>query len=241
MILLVVLAHYINAYSSRWFETFHVGISDERTSREVEFISAFAPAATFPRVLDVCCGMGRHSRVLSTHGYAVTGVDRDALILDKARALAGGPRYICADIRDYQPEPAAYDAITVMGQSFGHFDLENNRRALEQLAQGLRRSGRLILDLWNPDFFQSHQGEREFDLPAGLVHERKYVREGRLLVELSYPGGEQEEFEWQLFTRDEMTALARSCSLSLIACCTDFDRSGEPSADHARIQFVLER
>ncbi len=230
-----------NAYSHRWFESFHVGIDDTRTILEVDFVSSFAPLPQFHKVADVCCGMGRHARALNKCGYAVTGVDRDFSILAKAGELGCGPRYIQADLRVYQPEVAAYDVAIVMGQSFGHFDAATNRTVLGRLATGVRGCGRLILDLWNPDFFASHQGERDFELPDGVVHETKRVQDGRLFVHLSYPTGEQEDFEWQFFTRADMEAVAAPLGLTLIACCTDFDCSAEPGVSKPRMQFVMER
>ena len=76
-----------NTYSRHWFESFHTGISDERTTPEVDFISSFAPLPQFRDVIDICCGMGRHARALSKRGYTVTGVDRDFSILARAREL----------------------------------------------------------------------------------------------------------------------------------------------------------
>ena len=230
-----------NVYSHRWFESFHVGINENRTMREVEFISSFVPLPQFRIVADVCCGMGRHARALARRGYAVTGVDRDFLILARARELGGGPRYLQAELRDYQPPIGGYDAAIIMGQSFGHFDAATNRTVLGRLAAGARAGGRLILDLWNPDFVVSHQGERDFELPGGLVHETKRVADGRLFVHLNYPSGEQENFEWQLFTPADIEAVAATLALRLIHCCTDFDRSAEPRASKPKIQFVMER
>src|ERR1700682_2612810 len=94
-----------NAYSRQWFEFFHVGIDGSRTARETEFICACAPLPDFQNVLDVCCGMGRHARALSDRGYSVTGIDRDADAITKARELGGGANYVVADIRNYTPAP----------------------------------------------------------------------------------------------------------------------------------------
>ena len=66
-----------NAYSSKWFEFFHVGIDESRTIRETEFVCGCAPLPDFRNILDVCCGMGRHARKLSERGYSATGIDRD--------------------------------------------------------------------------------------------------------------------------------------------------------------------
>src|ERR1700741_3723080 len=92
-----------NSYSSHWFDFFSDSISDDRTDKETEFICAVAPLPEFRRVLDVCCGTGRHARSLASRGYAVTGVERDTAAIAKARQLEGGPDYIQEDVRDYRP------------------------------------------------------------------------------------------------------------------------------------------
>jgi SAM-dependent methyltransferase len=230
-----------NAYSHRWFRFFHFGIAESRTNQEVDFVCTCAPLPSFRKVVDVCCGMGRHARVLSSRGYPVTGIERDAAAIAKARELSGGPSYIQADVHDYQPEACAYDLAIVMSQSFGHFDAVMNRDLLRRLTSNVRKGGRVVLDLWNPEFFANHYGEREFELPGGIVRERKRVKEGRLLVHLDYPDGGADDFEWQLFTPAEMISMAGPIGLDLIVSCTEFDRKVEPSPAQPRIQFVLER
>ena len=228
-----------NSYSRRWFEFFHVGIDEARTIRETEFICASAPLPDFRNVLDVCCGMGRHARALSDRGYSVTGIDRDADAIEKARELGGEPTYVVANVRDYQPTPEAFDAAIVMGQSFGHFDAETNRDFLRKLAGAVRERGRVILDLWNPKFFEAHQGERELKTEHGTVRENKRVDGDRLFVRLDYPNGAQENFEWQLFSPEQMELLAKAVDLTLLVSCTDFDMKTVPSPANPRIQFVL--
>lgn len=230
-----------NAYSHRWFEFFHVGIVETRTTQEIDFVCACAPLPSFRKVVDVCCGMGRHARALFSRGYSVTGVEREAAAIAKARELGGGPNYIQADVRDYQPDACAYDLVIVMSQSFGHFDAATNRDLLRRLASGVRVGGRIVLDLWNPEFFATHQGERDVELPDGIVRERKRVEGDRLIVHLDYPDGGADDFEWQLFAPAEMISLAAQIRLNLIVSCTDFDRAVEPSSAKPRIQFVLER
>lgn len=184
--------------------------------------------------------MGRHARALARRGYSVTGIERDALAFAKAQELAGGPTYIRADIRDYLPKPCAYDAAIVMSQSFGYFSPATNREVLRRLTTGLGEGGRFIIDLWNPEFFVNHQGERDFESYDGTVHEQKHMENNRLFVRLDYPDGTADEFDWQLFTPTEMSSLADSIGLDLIVCCTDFDTATKPCLENPRIQFVLE-
>jgi SAM-dependent methyltransferase len=230
-----------NSYSNRWFEFFHVRIDEARTIRETEFICRCAPLPEFRKILDVCCGMGRHARALSDRGYSVTGIDRDTDAIAKARKLGGGPEYVVANIREYAREVDAFDVITVIGQSFGHFDPATNRDILRRLATGVRKDGRVILDLWNPEFFKAHQGGRVLETSRGVVRENKRVDDDRLFVRLAYPDGADERFEWQMFMPRQMEQLAKSVGLGLLFSCTDFDMTMAPSPTDPRTQFLLER
>ena len=58
-----------NTYSHRWFDFFHVNISEARTMQEAAFVCRCAPLPGFRKIADVCCGMGRHARAFSKHGY----------------------------------------------------------------------------------------------------------------------------------------------------------------------------
>jgi SAM-dependent methyltransferase len=171
----------------------------------------------------------------------VIGVDRDADAIAEARELAGGPSYVHADIRDYRPEPGTFDVAIVMSQSFGYFDAITNRDVLGILAASVREGGRVILDLWNQEFLAAHQGERELQTQSGVVRESKRVNGDRLWVQLDYPDGGHEEFEWQLFSPAKMISLAQSVGLALLRSCADFDTTSPPSPSKPRIQFVLER
>lgn len=230
-----------NTYSDRWFEFFPVGISEQRTDKELAFIRDCAPLPDFGTVLDLCFGMGRHARGLAQYGYSVTGVERDAGAVAKARQLNQGPDYVHADICEYRPENSAYDLAIVMSQSFGYFDGKTNREVLGRMTGGIRKGGRVILDLWNPEFFLSHQGERTLETVSGAVRERKRMEADRLFVELTYPDGATESFNWQLFTPDEMQSLGESVGLGLVTACTDFDAGTKPNSGNPRIQFVLQR
>jgi SAM-dependent methyltransferase len=230
-----------NVYSPQWFEFFHFSIGEARTIQQTAFICRCAPLPDFREVLDMCCGMGRHARALSKRGYSVLGIDHDANAIARARELAGGPSYVNADIRDYRPKLGVFDVAIIMSQSFGYFDPTTNRDVLGRLAAGLREGGRVILDLWNPDFFAAHQGERELEGNGGVVRENKRVEGDRLFVHLDYPDDGQDNFEWQLFSPEQMDSMAESVGLSRLLTCTGFDEMTPPSPSNPRVHFLFER
>jgi D-alanine-D-alanine ligase len=230
-----------NSYSKEWFDVFHRPIGEERTNREVEFVCAMAALPAFRNVLDICCGTGWHARALAERGYSVTGIERDRGAIAKAREAGGGPDYVLSDVRDYDPAASVHDLAIVMGQSFGYFDSATNRELLARLAKALRRGGRIILDVWNPEFFAVNQGDRNLETPSGIVREKKSIADGRLFVHLTYPKGAMENFEWELFDPMRMHSLAKPAGLVLAIACTNFEADTKPNAANPRIQFVLEK
>ena len=230
-----------NTYSPAWFEHFHEGIPETRTAQEVAFVVQHCPLPAFPRVLDVCCGMGRHARALAGMGYTVTGFERDSHAIAIAREKAGGPVYLEGDIREYHPPVADSDAVLILSQSFGYFDPQTNLGILRRLGEALRPGGHLILDLWSPEFFRTRQGEHRFQLPIGEVLETKLMEGDRLFTRLDYPDGGNDAFEFQTFTSMQMAEFARAAGLALMEACSDFDSSVPPSGDRPKVQYVLVR
>jgi 2-polyprenyl-3-methyl-5-hydroxy-6-metoxy-1,4-benzoquinol methylase len=60
----------------------------DRASGEVDGVLALLGVPTGGRILDLCCGAGRHALELARRGFAVTGVDRYRPYLDSARSAA---------------------------------------------------------------------------------------------------------------------------------------------------------
>jgi SAM-dependent methyltransferase len=106
------------------------------------------PGAT---VLDMCCGIGRHSLEFARLGYTVTGVDRTVAYLQTARQAAAAQsldvEWIQADAREFL-RPEAFDHAINLYTSFGYFeDPAQDRLMAENIFRSLRPGGSLIMDL----------------------------------------------------------------------------------------------
>src|SRR5215207_9668524 len=101
-----------NDYSRRWFEVFLETVPSDWTTTEVEGVCRRLPLPAFRRVLDVCCGPGRHAREMAARGYAITGVDRDADAIARARATVPGT-FTVLDQRDLRRLTGEFDAAVI--------------------------------------------------------------------------------------------------------------------------------
>ena len=224
----------MTTYSRRWREVFG-DVDAARTAEEVDFLARVLPRPAFASVLDVACGPGRHVRELAARGYRVTGVDDDPRVVEQARALGLDVRE--GDMRRLGALPGDFDGAICMWASFGFFDAATNDRVLGELARRLRPHGRLVLDVYQRTFFETHQGERD----NRGVRDRKVVRDGRLYGELEYDDATRDVYEMQLFTPAELAAAAARHGFEQLLACTEFDERRPPAADKPRMQLVFAR
>lgn len=234
-----------NAYSETWFDLFLANQDDEKTARETAFLSTVLPARAGASVLDVCCGYGRHAISLASKGYTVLGIDRDAEVIRRAQLRCALPN-VTFQILDmiHLDELAAdhFDAVISMWQSFGYFEASANRRVLASMANRLRLDGRLVLDIYNRDFFVDRQEARTTTVQDTTVTTHQRLDGTRLHVELEYVDrGTRDVFDWQVFTVDSIRELADHVDLRPIVICSGFDACAAASDENPRMQVVLGR
>ena len=230
-----------NAYSANWFEIFLPPSAAVAPEQEIEFLRRWLPLPAHRRVLDLCCGIGRHAHALSGSGFVVTGLDRNLQALRSAAAKGRGVRYLLGDMRCIPLADGSFDAVVCLWQSFGYFDAATNRQVLRAIRNILAPHGRLILDVYRSRFFEAHQGCRRIPKDSHEIVERRRMVGDRLQVELNYgEGAGFDRFDWQLFEPDDLCELARLEHFLPMVVCTDFESSKTASQDHARMQLVFE-
>jgi SAM-dependent methyltransferase len=237
-----------NSYSRTWFSTFLGTIDAGIVEKEVAFLERQLPLGDCSRVVDVCCGPGRHLAPLATCGYQVIGVDRDLTALTDARQRARGActaSFVEADMSALPLSHRAFDAAICMWQSFGHFGEDGDRTALAQMHRVVREGGRVILDVYNRDFHERQLGTRTFQREDVSVTEHRVMVNGRLRVHLRYdrPGAppDSDEFEWTLYDATRLAALGRSVGLTCMVACAAFDEVRPVTGDEPRMQLVFRR
>jgi SAM-dependent methyltransferase len=143
-----------------WFEDEHLWESTYPFMfPEEKFTSAEAEVgelqnltgSPFHRVLDLCCGPGRHSIPLARLGAEVTAVDRSPFLLEKARSRAGLENlhieWIQEDMRSFV-RPDEFDLVINLFTSFGYFgDVEEDLTVLRNVFRSLVPGGFFVIDL----------------------------------------------------------------------------------------------
>lgn len=110
---------------------------------------AALPLEAGQSVLDLCCGQGTMSAVLSQRGFRVTGLDISASMLAIARRQAPQVDFQEGDAQNLPFHDASFDAVV---SNMGIMHLPDQPRALAEARRVLRPGGILAITAWcGPD------------------------------------------------------------------------------------------
>jgi SAM-dependent methyltransferase len=132
------------------------------------------------RVLDVCCGPGRHARALDAAGLRVIGLDLSAALLRRARQVSDAP-LVRADMRELPIRARSVDAALNLFTSFGYFESDAEHAAtLAGMIATVRPGGWFVLDFLNAALVRSRvpEGGGSFERGEGGSRLRRYVTDG---------------------------------------------------------------
>lgn len=154
----------------------------ENTSAEVDNIIKLLDIQADAHILDLCCGIGRHTLELARRGFTVTGVDRTRPYLEKAKKHAGKENlaieFIQSDMRQFQ-RPGAFDTALNLFTSFGYFDdPEDDRKVINNIYDSLKPGGKLLMEMMGKEVLARIFRERDWHEQDDflILQERKLSR-----------------------------------------------------------------
>jgi SAM-dependent methyltransferase len=243
---------YETFFREPWLEGFLLQIPDQHTDKEVDFVVRALGAPEGGHVLDLCCGVGRHSRALARRGFRVSGLDlsEPSLEIAKAKAAEEGLdiELIHSDMRSI-PFEGELDAVVNMYSSFGFLETEGeDERVVEGVTKALKPGGRFFLDMSSPLWlFRNYHPQVWAELPDGTVlleHQVYEVRSGRALAtwRLIRPDGRSDDihFSMRAYTLPELVNMLHRCGLEPIDVWGGFDGSTY-GLDSMRLMLLAEK
>ena len=200
-------------FAEPWSRVQAQGYPPERTSAECDLIEKALGLADAARVLDIPCGIGRHSIELARRGFKMTGVDfnPDYIASAKAGAEAAGvsPEFVTCDMKEFSSS-APFDAAFCYFGSFGYFSDEGNEKFARAVAGSLRTGGRFLIEGHLCETLLPIFRERDWswlDAPT---------RSARVLEERRWdPDSGRVESEWTIIDNDGIRSAAVSMRIYL--------------------------
>ena len=143
--------------------------NDRNTADEVGLLIRSAGIERNDRLLDLCCGQGRHSLELAARGFRhVTGLDRSRYLIRLARKRAKQSNLAVSfhegDARRFRLGDGEFHCACILGNSFGYFERpEDDLAVLEAVKRALASGGMLAMDLMDGDWMRRHFEPRSWE------------------------------------------------------------------------------
>lgn len=210
--------------------------SKEGTNKEVDFLEKTLDLNPNTKILDLCCGYGRHAIELAKRGYDVTGQDINSFFLKIAKENAKNKKskikFIKSDMR-YIPFNDTFNIIINMFTSFGYLeDDEENEKVLNQVYKALKPSGKFFIDTINRDWLIRNYREtdwekvingielskRKFDYLTGYNYDEKtYITKN----------GQRKKYEMRVrsYTLSEFISMLKKNKLKFVRVYGGYDGS----------------
>jgi SAM-dependent methyltransferase len=210
-------------------------LTPDRTAQEVAAVIALLDLRPGARVLDLCCGQGRHAVLLARAGCQVTGLDRSPYLLEQAQRAAeqAGAEvgWVRGDMRQL-PWREQFDVCVNLFTAFGYFEDDGeNERVLHQVYQVLKPGGSFLLDLSNRDYYLLHMWPcswRRYE--QAIILEETSFDPATCRFTMSFTwveGGKVDTLTHSVrhYTAPELAGMLRRAGLSPVASYGDFDGS----------------
>ncbi len=141
----------------------------EITALEIDAFLSMLEASPDDRILDLCCGQGRHVLELARRGFTrLTGVDRSHYLIARARRVFRQQGLSAVlregDARKLRFRGDSFDIVYVAGNSFGYFEtIDDDIAVLREIRRLLRPGGQLLIDFTDGDFLRSNFEPRSWE------------------------------------------------------------------------------
>ena len=141
----------------------------EITKKEIDLFENILNLKTEDRILDLCCGQGRHTLEFASRGYKnVEGLERSHYLVQKAKTSAKkedlNVRFREGDARKLPYTQNSFDVVVILGNSFGYFEtVQDDLRILREVFKVLKPWGKILVDLADGEYLRSNFQPRSWE------------------------------------------------------------------------------
>lgn len=139
------------------------------TSSEIDLFLNILKPSSDDRILDLCCGQGRHSLELSRRNFQnIEGLDRSHYLIQKAKSIAKKEnlkvKFREGDARKIPFGNDSFNIVMLLGNSFGYFEtVEDDLRVLKEVLRTLQPQGKLLIQVTDGDYLKENFQARSWE------------------------------------------------------------------------------
>ncbi len=163
----------------------------EITRMEIDIFQEILQLKGDEKILDLCCGHGRHSLELARRGFKfVEGLDRSHYLIQKAKNQAKKEnlpvKFREGDARKLPYAPDTFDVVMILGNSFGYFEtVEDDMRVLKEVFRVLKPYGKILIDVADGEYLKNNFKKQTWewiDKKHFVCRERTLSSDGTRLI-----------------------------------------------------------
>jgi ubiquinone/menaquinone biosynthesis C-methylase UbiE len=203
--------------------------SVEEAVEEVAELLSWFPLKAGVKVLDLCCGTGRHSFAFQQLGFDVTGIDLSAVLLREAEArnVKGEISFVQGDMRNLPWGNHSFDAVCNLFTSFGYFESEEeDQKVLNEIERVLRPDGYFVIDFLNPMYIINNLIPHSTkEIGGEVVREERWIENHTVNKKITIQ--DRTYFEKvRLYTKEQLTDKLQTTGLEVLGVQGDY--AGNP-------------
>jgi SAM-dependent methyltransferase len=212
----------------------------DRTTVEVDRALAMLQPDGGERILDLACGIGRHSRELTRRGFEVVGVEISPDLVEMAARDAEEESlditFLQADLRELDFEDEFDLVLNLNDGAVGYFETdEENHRTFEVISKALRSGGGHLMQLPNVLHAENHLPRKSWIVGESTLElsdhhwnaQDRYIEGSTVPIRFGevFDKYEPIPFRQRLYTAEELAEIYDSVGMRL---ANTFAGSGKP-------------
>lgn len=231
--------YYLEIYSHR----------DEKEARDIlNLIQRYVPLKTNAKVLDVCCGAGRHSLELARRGYDVTGFDLSSYLISQANESLSGAKetnlqveFMIKDMKDFNFSNVFDMAINVF-TSFGYFETdEENFKVFENVHKSVKQGGYFVFDYINTDNLKKTLVSKSEDEYDGVkIIQKRYIVNDFVYKDI-FIGDDKYTEMLKLYNTDDINAIFKTIGFNVLHTFGDYYGNAFIRENSKRMVYICKR
>ncbi len=232
-------------FESPWYLTLYAHRHNKEAALAVSLMLESTNLEFGSKVLDLCCGNGRHSLLLAERGFDVVGIDYSKNLLEIAKKSLEtyNTKFFRQDMRHSYPS-APYDCICNMFTSFGYFDIENdNRTVIYRISEALKTGGYFFFDYLNAEYIRATFNPfTETILDNATIIQKRTITETHVKKRIEIYIENQSkpdvfEEKVRLYSPEQLKAILQSYSISTVKQYGNY--SGSPFLEDSSPRCII--
>lgn len=220
--------------------------SKEQAKQEVDQLIGWLDLKPQERILDLCCGSGRHTIALAKAGFNAIGFDLSEVLLNHAlRDSQELPIYfVHGDMRRLPFVENSFHVVLNLFTSFGYFDQnESNRSVLKEISRVLKPNGRFCIDFLNASYVRKNLiPESKRKIGETMVHEVREIKDDFVTKTLRVVDPNRERVYYErvkLYSKLEMLDMLGQVGLEVQQIFGNF--TGQPYSEDSERMILIGR